>query len=113
MIAEESRNGSTSPGDKLNESHLACLLDQLNNYASRWKDFGLNLGFLSSELSGIEARPLLFLEAPKSWLRAMLESWLQWCPGDKRGSTGFATLSALKDAVSKAGLGRTASELKV
>ena len=67
------------------------------------------MGFRQPELSEIQARPALFMDAPGSWLRAMLEDWLEWKPGDERGS---ATLENLKSAVSKAGLGRTAAELR-
>ena len=43
----------------------------------------------------------------------MLVQWLQWAPGDGRGSTSFATLEALKAAFSQAGLGATAHDLEV
>ena len=51
--------------------------------------------------------------APGSWLRELLVEWFQWAPGDGRGSTEYATLSALKTAVDRAGLGRTAAELTI
>ena len=41
----------------------------------------------------------------------MLSSWLQWAPGDARGSTDYATMEALRRAVNRAGLGVTAQEL--
>ena len=43
----------------------------------------------------------------------MLSQWLQWAPGDSRGSTSFATLEDLKTALNQAGLGATAHDLKV
>ena len=97
----------------LNGSHLSCILDQLKSHASNWREIGIYLGFHPGELDGIQSGPLLLAQAPKSWLQAMLADWLQWCPGDARGSTQYATLSALRKAVDKAGFGRTASELRL
>ena len=48
------------------------------------------------------------MDAPGSWFSAMLEAWLEWKPGDSRGSV---SLKSLKNAVDKAGLGKTATEL--
>ena len=76
--------------------------------STKWKLIGQGLGFRSTELSSIESAPLLLAS---SHLIAMLENWLQWAPGDARGSTGYATLRSLKSAVDRAGLGRTAQEL--
>lgn len=76
-----------------------------------WKTIGIALGFTLPELYSIEAMPKLFNSAPTSYLDYMLSSWLEWAPGDARGSTTFATLDALRTAVDKAGLGLTAQEL--
>ena len=65
-------------------------------------------GFLPGELDNIEDRPNLLQGAPVSWFGTMLESWLQWAPDDNRGSTSFATLKDMKDALSEAGLGTSA-----
>ena len=43
----------------------------------------------------------------------MLSKWLQWAPEDSRGSTEYATLGALRKAVDRAGLGKTAKTLTV
>ena len=74
---------------------------------------GVHLAFRPGELSNIEARPNLNRSAPESHLGAMLEEWIQWAPGDSRGSTGFATLDRLKSAVCKAGLGAAAHDLNI
>ena len=58
----------------------------------------------------IESRPLLLMQAPQSWLAAMLSEWLQWAPGDGRGSTGFATRESLRVALLKANLGQLAEQ---
>ena len=67
---------------------------------------------MARELSINQDRPILFTTAPKSYLSAMLSDWLQWAPGDNRGSTNYATLASLRDAVNNAGLGRAAQEFE-
>ena len=94
-----------------NGSHHALLLTQLKEHAAEWRDIGTYLGFSQGELRNIQAAPLDLNGAPKSWLSAMLAEWLEWAPGDERGSKNYATLSGLKRAVREAGLGRTAEEL--
>ena len=49
----------------------------------------------------------------KDLLGAMLSAWMQWAPGDSRGSTEYATLGALRRAVSSAGMGITAKKSSV
>lgn len=87
------------------------LYSQLRNHAAKWWEIGTYLGFNQGELEDIRSRPSIMTSAPRSWLLVMLSEWLQWTPGDGRGSTKYATLDALKLAVSKVGLGRTAEEL--
>ena len=71
------------------------------------------LRFLPGELDNIQARHLLLSNAPLSWLEAMLSEWMQWAPGDSRGSNNFATLEDLKGALSDAGLGGAAYGLHI
>ena len=40
----------------------------------------MRLGFTPEELNNIQAKPLLMLKAPASWLSVMLAEWLQWAP---------------------------------
>ena len=96
---------------KLSGRHLSSLLQQLYEHAARWKDIGGALGFTQGELDTLQAKPFLLAEGPKSWLGSMLSDWLQWAPGDGRGSTHFATLEKLKDALKQANLGATAHTL--
>ena len=103
--------GQYEPNDRCTKSHHASLLLQLTPHAAKWRGIGIHLGFQHGELDTIESRPALFQQAPKSWLDAMLAQWLQWAPGDGRGSDQVATLSSLKRAVGKAGLGATAARL--
>ena len=98
---------------KCDRSHYATLYEQLSLYAAKWRTIGAYLGFHQGELDTIESKPLLLHEAPKSWLREMLSEWLEWAPGDGRGSVRCATLNQLRDAARKSGLGRTAQELQV
>ena len=51
--------------------------------------------------------------APVSHLGAMLEEWIQWAPGDSRGSKSFATIGSLKKALSETGLGAAAHDFSV
>ncbi len=92
----------------LTNKDLSSLLQQLKNHAAKWREIGIHLGFLPGELDNIGARPSLLPGAPGSWFGAMLESWIQWAPGDGRGSTSFAKLEDLKDALNEAGLGAIA-----
>ena len=89
------------------------LLKQLQAHSAKWREIGSFLGFFPGELGNIEARPSLLSGAPRSWLSAMLTDWLQWAPGDGRGSTSFATLESLKAALNQAGLGAIAHYLEI
>ena len=101
--------GSTQA--KLSEKNHAKLFQILTNHSTQWKEIGTHLGFLPSELDDIQARPLLLCNAPKSWLSKMLEEWLQWTLGDRRGSTSIATVEALRDALNQAGCAVTAQSI--
>ena len=90
---------------RLSDKHHSTLYQTLSTFPTKWKEIGIYLGIKHSKLDEIQARPLLMHNAPKSWLNAMLAEWLQWAPGDKRGSSSFATLGGLMDALNKAGLG--------
>ena len=61
-------------------------------------------------MDNIQGHPLLLQRAPNSWLGEMLTQWLQWAPGDRRGSTGFATKNSLRAALLKANLGQLAQQ---
>ena len=60
----------------------------------------------------IQNTTLLMMQAPGSWLGQMLTQWLQWAPGDRRNSPGFATKESLREALLKANLGALAEEIK-
>ena len=86
---------------------------QLRTHASRWRDIAAHLGFFQEELDRIQRTPTLLNQGPSSYLSEVLSQWLQWAPGDGRGSTDFAKLSALKLALSATGLGHTAHNVKL
>ena len=101
---------------RLTEDHHSLLFEQLSSCADQWRRIGVNLKFTEYELNEIGSHNLLAFGSwipeisPKDSLREMLAEWLQWAPGDARGSTNFATLEALKDALRKAGLGTFAQD---
>ena len=97
----------------MSDRHLPFLLHQLKDHAHKSKEIALHLGFRPGEVSNILASPNLIQGAPVSWLQALLEAWIQWAPGDSRGSDKFATLLSLKNALNKAGLAAAAHDLKV
>ena len=69
------------------------------------------LGFLKNELDSIESNPLLLTQSPpKSWLSEMINQWIQWGPGDARGSKDSASLKSLKEALLSINLARLACE---
>lgn len=83
---------------------------KLVDHVAEWEDIGKQLGFKEGELKGIKAKPMLMMEAPKSWLKEMLSQWLQWGPGDGRGSPGFATKEMLCTALKNANLSDVAEK---
>jgi hypothetical protein len=85
----------------------------LSNCAAKWREIGIHLKFQQEELNVIEAKPLLMSGAPKSWLSALISDWMEWAPGDSRGSTTYANLKDLKSAVSEAGFGIVATKLSL
>ena len=69
------------------------------------------LGFLKNELDNIESNPVLLTQSPpKSWLSEMISQWIQWNPGDARGSKDSASLKSLKEALLAINLARLACE---
>ena len=77
-----------------------------------WETIGAHLGFLQSELNNIQAKFGHALnDAADTFLREMLSDWLQWAPGDDRGSKSYATLRDLSNVLEECGLGEAANEL--
>ena len=101
--------GSTSE-TRFNDADHSSIYSKLKGKAANWKDIGEALGFKEGEMNNIESRPKLYMQAPESFLREMLSQWLQWAPGDGRGSKGFATRESLRAALLEANLGDLAEQ---
>ena len=99
------------PSNKLSEEHCLTLYCQLRYCSDKWRELGVHLGFREGELDNIKASPILLWRAPYGFLEEVLFQWLRMYPGDFRGSTNYANLEALKDALMKCGLGRIAEDL--
>ena len=90
----------------------STLLQQLKIHAAKWREIGTHLGFRPGELDNIHSNALhLSTDLTVYCLTEVLTRWLQWAPGDNRGSNSFATLEALKAALIQAGLGAAAHSL--
>ena len=88
------------------------IYESLEDKACNWRDIGRALGFKQGEMDNIQSDPMLLTQsAPKSFLRELLSQWLQWAPGDKRGSVSFATKESLRAALLCANLGQIAQQI--
>ena len=97
----------------LRDSHHTKIYAVLKDHAADWRDIGSALGFSEGELNNIQSdQNLLTQSPPMSFLRKMLSQWLQWTPGDGRGSEGYATRESLVAALLKANLGQLAEKIK-
>ena len=96
----------------LSDKDHADIYDKLKGHAAKWRDIGGALGFTEGEMDTIQGCPFTMQLAPNSWLREMLSQWLQWAPGDGRGSTGYATKESLHAALMSVNLGRLAEKFQ-
>ena len=96
----------------LSDKDHADIYNKLKEHAAKWRDIGGALGFTEGEMDTIQGRPFTMQLAPNSWLREMLGQWLQWAPGDGRGSTGYATKESLHAALMSVNLGRLAEQFQ-
>ena len=87
------------------------IYSKISPFAGQWQELGTALGFNNNELELILNKPLLLLRAPKSYLREMISQWLQWGPGDGRGSVDFANTVAIHKALFSINLAPVALEL--
>ena len=92
---------------------IRSLMEQLGPHAAKWRTIGTNLGFRTEELDAIQSQQNLAAEAPTSYLEKLLSQWAEWAKGDIRGTKSDPILKDLKNAVSRAGLGRLAAGLKI
>ena len=84
----------------------------------KWRNLGSALGFSKKELENIDHKYIYknykknsSFKLQEDHLHILLRYWLQWYPGDNRGSTSFATYTQLKTALINAGLGVVARDL--
>ena len=92
------------PSDILRKGHIKLLHKSMQESGqgleSWWKCIADRVGFTSEEIQKIENEKQLGRQ-----LLGMLNEWVQWYPGDRRGSTNFPTYSALIIALKKIGIG--------
>jgi hypothetical protein len=100
-------------GGRLGDDDHSGIYNKLKDKAAKWRDIGKELGFKEGEMNSIQSDPMLLTQsAPKSYLREMLSQWLQWAPGDGRGSTGYASKESLRAALLRANLGQLAQQFQ-
>ena len=100
-----------SIGQQLKKNDITILLKLLSNSSDKWNNIGIELGFLISELRQIRLSQSLLTGAPQSYLKALLQQWLDW-PTDIHPDP--PTLKALCSALrsSLVGQGCLADELE-
>ena len=102
-------NGATSAN--LSERDIVKLLNLLQTYSYKWRDIGLTLGFLLSELNTISSMTKLFAGAPVSYLQEILFQWIQWPTADHPIRPTLETLcAALRSSL--VGLGSLADKVE-
>ena len=95
----------------LTERDIATLLNLMHNFSDKWHVIGLGLGFVPSELRQISSNPSLFMHAPASFLRMLLEQWVQWPTKENPTKPTLEALcKALRDSF--VGLGRLAEQVE-
>ena len=103
--------GSMVPTDRLSGYEIGRLQQlqwhglQSIKRSPHWRSIGSDLGFTTEELDEIER------DKTKDKLFKVLQQWVQWYPGDRRGSTNFATYSDLQAALMKVGLTQIVSTM--
>ena len=90
------------PSDILGAEDMNTLVSEIkcskSDWFSNWRDLGYQLGFTADELEKIDQKH-------RKHLYYLLHGWVQWYPGDSRGSTKFPTYSGLQSALVRSGLG--------
>ena len=99
--------------DRLGDDDHSSIYSKLKDKAANWRDIGKELGFKEGEMNNIQSNLVLLTQSPpNSFLREMLSQWLQWAPGDGRGSTGYASKESLQAALLRANLGQLAQQFQ-
>jgi len=66
---------------------------------AQWEDIAVALGFKVHEIKDIWRD--LDCRSTGNHLYRVIDFWLRWAPGDKRGSKNTATLEALQEALNQ------------
>ena len=102
---------NSTDGDRLGDDDHSSIYSKLKDKAANWRDIGKELGFKEGEMNNIQSNLVLLTQSPpNSFFREMLSQWLQWAPGDGRGSTGYASKDSLRAALLRANLGQLADQ---
>lgn len=94
---------------RIEAAHCGSLCEKLRPCAMKWQQIAQYLQFTSCEISNIKNNPENLQS--NSFLDVMVGEWLEWAPGDARGSEKYATLEQLQAALIRAGYDVIASEL--
>ena len=71
---------------------------------SQWEHIAQQLGFKAYEIKNIASSLVRIQDG--YFITDVISAWLQWAPGDTRGSKDFATLEALQEALSNSNIDR-------
>ena len=85
-------------GRFLEEKDLQLLISVVGRAATRWKEVGLVLGFLKSELDEIEKTLVLTARGPEAYFQEMLSRWLDWAPPKHYLPTTSTLVEALRSS---------------
>ena len=96
---------------RLNVSDVALLMTILCEYAFKWYDIGIALGFSIPELRTVSSKPSLFAIAPTGYLADVLNQWVNW-PNVKHPM--IPTMDALEMALKSklVGLGSVSENIR-
>lgn len=105
--AKHQRNSSVLPADILKPENLEKLYMNtvrgcLTNVVSKWRDIGTHLGFSANEMDNIHQQNS---DNEQLCIKELLRQWLDWYPGDVRGSTSYPTYSRIQSVLVDSGLG--------
>ena len=91
----------------LDNLHWSTTGGNLLSVAMRWRDIGSHLGFSDKEMDIIHQQKT---DNENQCLYELLDQWLEWYPGDSRGSTSFPTYSRIQKVLVDIGFGNVARD---
>lgn len=96
---------------RLESKDMIKVLNVIHDHSDKWQNIGLGLGFHQPELNYIQSMPTLLHDAPKSYLKELLNQWYQW-PTEKHYQIPNIKVLCESLQSSFVGLGRLAEEVK-